>query len=185
VRHHLELTNKEDRDVEKLEFLAEKARQDILQALEILRNRVSESDLQTILTDCLEDFKQENNIDFSLRIDNEDIKLEDGVKTELVSICREALTNIKKHAGAHSVQITVKQENGHIAISITDDGHGFDAVSYYGSGFKNKGHHGLSMMNERALIINGKLSILSLPDRGTEVKIEVPCHISPAWERQR
>jgi signal transduction histidine kinase len=180
VRRHLDLNDKNDYDVEKLEKLAERARRDILQALEILRDRETESDLRSVLTDCLEDFKQDNNIDYSLNFDNAIVDLESESKKELASICREALANIKKHAGAHSVQVDVKQENGQIRLSIADDGRGFDAVSYYRNGLKNNGHHGLAVMKERADLINGKLHILSLPQRGTEVQVEVPCNFHKA-----
>jgi signal transduction histidine kinase len=176
VRQHLDLNDNSDYDVEKLEKLAEKARRDILQALEILRERKSESDLRSILTDCLEDFKQDNSIDYFLNFDNEFIDLDSESKKELASICREALANIKRHAGAHSVQVNVKQENGQVKLSIMDDGRGFDAISYYRKGLKNNGHHGLEVMKERADLINGKLHILSLPQRGTEVQVEVPCN---------
>jgi signal transduction histidine kinase len=175
VRHDLALGDRNDYDVEKLEKLAEKARQDILQALEILRSRENESDLRSILTDCLEDFKQDNNIDYSLNIENEVIDLESESKKELASICREALTNINKHAGAHSVQVNVKQENGLVRLSIVDDGRGFDAISYHRDGMENNGHHGLAVMKERAALVKGRLHILSLPHRGTEVQVEVPC----------
>ena len=74
---------------------------------------------------------------------------------------------------ANHAQITVKRVNRHLLVSITDDGTGFDtSISYYNGG-ETKGH-GLSIMQERADSIGGKLRISSTPMQGTEIQIEVP-----------
>ncbi len=166
----------DDKEVEQLEKLAEKARCDILQAMDALRNRMDENDLRTLLVDCLEDFKQDYEIDYYLSIETGDIQPAGEVKKELVSICREALANIKKHSGARSVRINLKQVRNFIEFSIIDDGKGFDAASLFQRRVELKDHHGLEMMREKAQLINGKFRVLSLPDHGTEVKIEVPMY---------
>jgi signal transduction histidine kinase len=178
VRHQLDTSVIKNKDIEQLEELAEKARADILQAMDVLRNNLAENDFRTILTGCLEDFKQTNHIDYSLKYEISDFNPAVETKNELVSICREALANIKKHSGAHLVQVQLKQYNGGIELSIADDGRGFDSVSYYRRRFQNKDHHGLSVMQERAQLINCKLQVLSLPQRGTEVKVEIPFRLA-------
>jgi signal transduction histidine kinase len=91
----------------------------------------------------------------------------------LLRICQEALTNVTKHSGAQSVQVKLKQVNGHLRVSISDDGRGFDILTYYHDGVKAKGH-GLTVMRERAESIGGKFRVLSMPGQGTEVQVEVP-----------
>jgi signal transduction histidine kinase len=176
VRHEAENSDLKNKDIQQLEELAEKARTDILLAMDALRNHLAENDFKTLLIGCLEDLKQINQIDYNLKFDVDDFNPSVEIKNELLSICREALANIRKHSGAHNVQITLTQSRGLLELTITDDGRGFDALSYYHRRFEIKDHHGLAVMRERAQLINGKLHILSLPQRGTEVKIEIPIH---------
>jgi signal transduction histidine kinase len=176
VRQQLDATHVRDKDIEQLEKLAEKARTDILQALDILRNRGTEKDLREMLADCLEDFKGTNSIDYSLKVETGEYKEENEVKKEMVSICQEALANVKKHSSAHSVRVNVSEVHGFIEMSISDDGKGFDAISHYRSRFETNGHHGLAVMQERTKLLNGKFKVMSLPDHGTEVRVDVPLY---------
>jgi signal transduction histidine kinase len=66
--------------------------------------------------------------------------------------------------------------DNHFEVSIADDGCGFDALAYYQGGMQQNGGHGLAVMRERAESIGGKLRVLSLPGRGTEVQVEVPAN---------
>jgi signal transduction histidine kinase len=69
-------------------------------------------------------------------------------------------------------------------MSITDDGQGFDAIDYYRHGRDaNKGHHGLSVMSERAQSLEGKLQVLSMPQKGTEIKLEIPVNSNGKVEK--
>ncbi|MEZ4556041.1 MAG: ATP-binding protein [Caldilineaceae bacterium] len=51
------------------------------------------------------------------------------VEVQLLRIIQEALTNVRKHAGAHSVSIDVTLQNGQARVSLQDDGCGFDPVT--------------------------------------------------------
>ncbi|MFH1184333.1 MAG: histidine kinase [Chloroflexota bacterium] len=81
-------------------------------------------------------------------------------------ICQETLNNVAKHAGAHKVDISLKQEGGSIELSVRDDGRGFDP------GETTSGHYGLGMMHERAAAVGAVLSVTSRPAHGTEVTIQ-------------
>ncbi len=87
------------------------------------------------------------------------------VQTALYRLCREALSNTAKHAGASQVAIKMKNENGAIELCIRDDGSGFDVVR------AQAGHHGLQLMQERAKAIGAGISIASEPQHGTEIFI--------------
>jgi signal transduction histidine kinase len=80
-------------------------------------------------------------------------------------VCQEALSNVAKHAGASKVEISLKQEEGAIELSIRDDGQGFDPK------LTASGHYGLGMMHERAEAVGARLSITSKPGQGTELGI--------------
>jgi signal transduction histidine kinase len=97
----------------------------------------------------------------------------DGVLTpeqtgHLFHICREALTNVVKHAMASRVALTAAQGKGILLLAVKDDGIGFDPSHHEGPG------QGLRNMGERARRLGGSLSIESAPGRGTRITVEVP-----------
>lgn len=84
-------------------------------------------------------------------------------------ILQESLNNAAKHAEATEITISAKAENHLLSISITDNGKGFDQQS----SCVLKGH-GLNNIRERASLLKGEASILSIQGEGTTVKIEIP-----------
>jgi signal transduction histidine kinase len=90
------------------------------------------------------------------------------VETQLFGIGREALTNVAKHAGAHTATVRVEEREGRVRVEIADDGRGFDPTS------SHRGHYGLESMRSRAAEIDGLLTITSIPGEGTVIRVEVP-----------
>ena len=86
---------------------------------------------------------------------------------------QEGLQNIAKHANAKHVSVALTLEKGSVALSITDDGAGFDSEVV-----KGRGGLGLIGMEERARMVNGKLSIAAQPSHGTRIALEVPLNAS-------
>ena len=77
----------------------------------------------------------------------EDGCLDSPVEVQLLRILQEALTNVRKHAGARNVEIKFEAGQGWVNVTVRDDGLGFDPVeSVDGSGR----HIGLRVMRERA-----------------------------------
>ena len=85
---------------------------------------------------------------------------------ELLRIIREALTNARQHSGAKSVAVTLKVEGSDLVAEISDDGQGFALEGTPGVG--------LSSMQERAAIVDGRLEIESEVGKGTSVRLRVP-----------
>ena len=92
--------------------------------------------------------------------------LPDEHKTCIYRLVQEALNNAARHAGARSLQVTVKNEAGRVACSVQDDGSGFDKASVRGLG--------LLGMEERVHRLGGKFHIDSQPGRGTTISAELP-----------
>lgn len=90
-------------------------------------------------------------------------------EVQLVRVIQEALTNVRKHAGARRVIVRLWTENGYFWASITDDGQGF-VVDQAGSGSS----FGLETMRERMEAVAGCLEIRSAPGQGTDVRLCVP-----------
>jgi PAS domain S-box-containing protein len=89
-------------------------------------------------------------------------------KEALYRIAQEAMQNTVKHAGASNVDLKLEQENGSVALEVSDDGSGFDPSESF------PGHLGLRSMRERATQIGGTLKILSKPGEGTRVLTRIP-----------
>jgi signal transduction histidine kinase len=92
--------------------------------------------------------------------------LPDEFKTCIYRVVQEALHNCSGHADATRVQIRVQQQPGRLALSIQDDGQGFDVRQTKGLG--------LLGIEERVARLGGKCEIHSEPGSGTIVAIELP-----------
>ncbi len=93
------------------------------------------------------------------------------VEAQLLRIIQEALTNVRKHAHAQHVYITVGLRNGGAETTVRDDGAGFDpALLQTEQGQK----YGLHFMRHRAEEVGGTVQIESAPGFGTTVVITVP-----------
>jgi signal transduction histidine kinase len=79
------------------------------------------------------------------------------------------LTNVMRHAQAHTVELALRVEGDELCLSISDDGRGFDtAAAWGGSSF------GLVGMRERVLMLGGELEIDSQPGEGSSLRVRVP-----------
>jgi len=87
----------------------------------------------------------------------------DNVQVALYRIVQEALNNVIKHSEATQVTIGLYQIANMVTLSVRDNGIGFDVETAVSGGF------GLENMQERARQIDAKLSVDSMPDKGTEI----------------
>jgi signal transduction histidine kinase len=87
----------------------------------------------------------------------------------LYRIVQEALANVRKHAHAKHLSVSVEGSDDGILVRVADDGIGFAGP------WENKPDHiGLAAMRERAEGISGWLRIESDPGRGTTVHVWAP-----------
>jgi len=101
------------------------------------------------------------------------VRLEPQTETALYRIAQEALTNVIKHARAHSVSVLLERRNNQAILVVEDDGLGFDTETLRHSGAP--AHKlGILGMEERAVLVGGTLTIESQPGGGTAVFVEVP-----------
>jgi two-component system nitrate/nitrite sensor histidine kinase NarQ len=83
-------------------------------------------------------------------------------------LIREATINAIKHANAQRICIQCHETDTHVVVSVSDDGVGFD------QSVEKLNHYGLSIMQERASRLNGKLLVNSRSNQGCEVLLEYP-----------
>ncbi|MCB1942950.1 MAG: GAF domain-containing protein [Candidatus Accumulibacter sp.] len=90
-------------------------------------------------------------------------------------IAQEALNNVVRHARATAVVLELRLADGVLALSLRDDGCGFDAAAAFAHAARARSL-GLLSMQERAALAGGQLAVLSAPERrvGSEVRVTFP-----------
>jgi signal transduction histidine kinase len=120
-----------------------------------------------------DEFRVNTMVDVELRAGSEvdGIPLGPQRTLEVLSVAREALSNIARHAKATRAEILVATGAGGegITLTIADNGTGFDPDAPRGLG-----HLGLTNMDARMAGIGGRLVVVSSRDRGTRIIVEVP-----------
>jgi signal transduction histidine kinase len=92
------------------------------------------------------------------------VRLSDMAEMQLLCVAQEALNNVRKHAGASTIELSLESGHGQTVLTIKDDGRGFDPeYTIYG--------HGLRVMEERAESVGGQISVESKPEQGTKIKV--------------
>jgi len=94
--------------------------------------------------------------------------LPDATAIGLFRILQESLTNVMRHAEAHTVELNLTLNNGVLCMSVADDGKGFD------QGAERPASFGLVGMRERVLILGGRLHLDSTLGEGTTLRIYIP-----------
>jgi signal transduction histidine kinase len=94
----------------------------------------------------------------------------DEVSLNLYHVVQEALANVARHAAAQTVIISFQHTPGRLALTIEDDGLGFDPDKTLPSATAY-GHFGLAGMRERISLIGGNIDLLSAPGKGTRISI--------------
>jgi two-component system NarL family sensor kinase len=96
-----------------------------------------------------------------------------GVSDQLVlSIARELLMNVAKHAGAEKVAVTVARSGDSIVVRVSDDGVGLDEERPDEA--LNEGHLGLAMLTERMEDVGGRFELAHGEGRGTTATATFP-----------
>lgn len=94
-------------------------------------------------------------------------RLPAAIEVALYRVAQEAITNAIRHGQAGAITIALHRDAGRTAVSIHDDGSGFDPDEV------DLGY-GLIGMRERAELAGGKLLIDSTPGEGTTVRLRIP-----------
>ncbi|HGA2320179.1 TPA: transporter substrate-binding domain-containing protein [Pseudomonas putida] len=94
--------------------------------------------------------------------------LSDAKATGLFRILQEALTNVMRHAQAHSVEIELVREDGQLRLTVSDDGTGFCRDQPRPTSF------GLVGVRERVLMLGGSMVLDSEPGEGTSLSVAIP-----------
>jgi signal transduction histidine kinase len=92
------------------------------------------------------------------------------LKIVLCRLLQESLNNIMKHSRADTVWITLKKERDTLALSVADNGQGFDVKAVTSSEDPFAGM-GLDSMKDRTELSNGAFELSSEKDKGTTIRV--------------
>ena len=136
------------------------------------RTRVHQSDLDSAIVAALEKFEGQTGIATDFEHHGNGPPLDPTDEIQIMHIVQEALSNIRKHAHASRVGVTVQRSREGLEIRVVDDGGGFDPVNEPKA---HSDHHvGLQIMRERAQRVGGECRITSEPGKGALVCLVLP-----------
>ncbi|MFZ5558721.1 MAG: type IV pili methyl-accepting chemotaxis transducer N-terminal domain-containing protein [Pseudomonadota bacterium] len=143
---------------------------DVRELLVHFRTRIGQADIEAALRAALEKFEGQTGIATRLEVQGTGIPLPPEVQIQVLHIVQEALSNVRKHAGASKVDVSLAYDHAY-RFTVRDDGRGFDAEFLRD---RTDAHVGLKIMRERAHRIGGRLDLRSRPGAGTEVTLTLP-----------
>jgi signal transduction histidine kinase len=115
------------------------------------------------------EFSHVRGIAVTCDADEEVRDLSRGAVLALYRIAQEALFNAATHGGAQHAAVRLTRANGLVALTVSDDGKGFDPNRTGDSGGR-----GLINMRERARQLNGTFELSSQPGRWATVSVTIP-----------
>ena len=113
------------------------------------------------------EWQQRTGVTCRLNVTGDERRLGSELEEALYRIVQEALTNVRRHAGAREVEVNVDFGAASVGLRVRDDGAGFDAEEYEAGAVAGK--LGLVGMRERAQSAGGTLEVRSRPGAGTDV----------------
>lgn len=141
---------------------------DVREAIDGLRLSLNEAASFTVaVEEYAARFSERTGI--AVTLDMEDIPLPPMVQAHLLRVVQEALTNVRKHAGARRVHIAMHNSGRGLTITMVDDGRGFDPTTPL-----SDHHFGLRIMRERVQGLGGMLEVVTAPGQGTRLEIYLP-----------
>lgn len=117
----------------------------------------------------IEDFRRRTGLAVECSLAEEAAELPAEMALHLLRIAQEALTNVRRHAQAQRVWVSLSRDDGHLELSIADDGQGFNPDDPL-----DRHHVGLASMRERVRSLDGQLTLATGPGVGTRVTVRVP-----------
>ncbi|HEV8542322.1 MAG TPA: histidine kinase [Verrucomicrobiae bacterium] len=119
-----------------------------------------------------QEFEARTGIDVTFVAEGLELRLPPPLELSLYRISQEALTNIERHSGADSVQISLAADQANVILRISDNGRGIIPGERHEKG----GGLGLLHMRERAGLAGGTFTLESGPGQGVRLKVEAPIH---------
>jgi len=151
---------------------------DVRQYMGALRQSTSGGlGLPTTVARFIDDLRRQSGLSVDMQEIGSERELTPDLQRAVIRIVGEALRNVAQHATAQSATVTLDYGTDTVAVTIADDGVGFDAATTTETAESN-GHFGLVGMRERAEAVGGTLGVQSAPGAGTMITATVPYEAS-------
>jgi signal transduction histidine kinase len=147
----------------RLKHATTQAQQEAQFAVLALSSAAGSAPFDAALRRYVEFLVADGSLDVEMEVDPE-VQLAPDEEIEVFRIVQEGLANVRKHAGATSAVVSIRQRNGRRVVTVTDDGAGI-ANDDPGAG------QGLKNMRSRAASIQGSLSLHTVPGEGTSIEV--------------
>lgn len=119
-------------------------------------------------------WSEHSGIPVELEIDPALGRLPEPIELSVFRIIQEGLSNVRKHAAATSVNLTLRRTHtASLVVRLIDNGHGM-AEPLNLAALSEQKHFGLVGISERVSLLGGTLQIESPPSGGLELQIEIP-----------
>jgi signal transduction histidine kinase len=155
------------------------ARENLAEARRLLwalQPEVSErASLPEMLPPLAQRWAEESGVSVGVTITGQATSLRPEIEVTLLRATQEALANIRKHAQANSVVLTLSYMEDIVALDIQDDGIGFDPHSLPAPLLgETSGKFGLKALRERIEQLEGTFTLESTPGSGTTIAVALP-----------
>jgi len=120
------------------------------------------------------DWSARTNVAVALDIDVQLGRLPETIELSIFRIVQEGLSNVRKHAQASEVQVSLKSISPRaLMISIADNGRGL-ARGFDLAALAADGHYGLLGISERVALLEGRLLVQNQRRGGALLQVEIP-----------
>lgn len=158
-----------ERTVDEIDTGVKECYANVRELLVHFRTRPGHEDIEHALRSTLAKFERQSGLSTHLSLHGDGLPLPPDHQVQVLHIIQEALSNVRKHAEADHVSLSVEQLP-RWSFEIRDNGRGIELPDA-GS---EQTHVGLQIMRERAQRIGAQLRITRLPEGGTLVRLTLP-----------
>ncbi|SFS10232.1 Signal transduction histidine kinase [Agrococcus baldri] len=165
------------RTLEQVETLASESLADVRRIVAALAPAELDDALAAAIGRLLERLGDETGITTQLHVDPSLPLLPTPVEVALLRTAQSALANVRQHASAARVVVSLIDAGDVVRLDIIDDGQGMDAVAWEADG-AGSSSYGLRFMRARLRELGGGLDIESAPGDGMALSAHLPLHVA-------
>jgi two-component system sensor histidine kinase DegS len=121
----------------------------------------------------VKDWESKSNIPASLSIMGQERRIAPAAEVTIFRVIQGLLNNVRQHAHASRVRITLDVQPDKISSAVEDDGSGFDVDEALAAA-RQRRTLGITTMKEQVEMLGGHIEFDSTIGRGTRVTVEIP-----------
>ncbi|WP_208854332.1 sensor histidine kinase [Corynebacterium ciconiae] len=156
---------------EKLALIEEVATENLAEVRRIVADLAPHGLEDNPLAAALQTMVDGSEIDAELEV-HSSAQFSEPIEIALLRVAQSALANVRLHAAASRVRVSLDSDQEHVRMDIVDDGIGFDVEAW--ERHRASTSFGLSFMRSRLQKLGGGLDIESAPGEGTAISAWVP-----------